>query len=121
MGKTLTGFIRNHPYENIKVYYDGELYGTFRTDKNSYFSVKLRDDISKSDFDDLKFYKDKKTAENDKLTITEAKEGQKLVKGKANAKDTITVYDASNRKLGSIEVNNSVVFTVFLDRELIAG
>lgn len=121
MGKTLTGFIRNHPYENIKVYYDGELYGTFRTDKNSYFSVKLRDDISKSDFDDLKFYKDKKTAENDKLTITEAKEGQKLVKGKANAKDTITVYDASNRKLGSIEVNNSGVFTVFLDRELIAG
>lgn len=121
MGKTLTGFIRNHPYENIKVYYDGELYGTFRTDKNSYFSVKLRDDISKSDFDDLKFYKDKKTAENDKLTITEAKEGQKLVKGKANAKDTITVYDASNRKLGGIEVNNSGVFTVFLDRELIAG
>ena len=121
MGKTLTGFIRNHPCENIKVYYDGELYGTFRTDKNSYFSVKLRDYISKSDFDDLKFYKDKKTAENDKLTITEAKEGQKLVKGKANAKDTITVYDASNRKLGSIEVNNSGVFTVFLDRELIAG
>ena len=121
MGKNLTGFIRNNPYENIKVYYDGELYGTFRTDKNSYFSVKLRDDISKSDFDDLKFYKDKKTAENDKLTITEAKEGQKLVKGKANAKDTITVYDASNRKLGSIEVNNSGVFTVFLDRELIAG
>ena len=121
MGKTLTGFIRNHPYENIKVYYDGELYGTFRTDKNSYFTVNLRDDISKKDLDDLKFYTDKKTAENDKLTITEAKEGQKLVKGKANAKDTITVYDASNRKLGSIEVNNSGVFTVFLDRELIAG
>ena len=34
MSRTLTGYIKNHPFENIRVYNDGELLGSFRTDKN---------------------------------------------------------------------------------------
>lgn len=43
MGRTLTGYIKNHPFEFARVYRDGKLLGSFRTDKNSYFSVELRD------------------------------------------------------------------------------
>lgn len=121
MGRILTGYIKNHPFENVRVYRDGKLLGNFRTDKNSYFSADLSESISERDLDNLRFYLDSKTVENKKFKITEAIEGQKLVKGTSNPKDTITVFDASNRKLGSIDVNNSGVFTVFLDRELIAG
>ena len=121
MGRTLTGYIKNHPFEYARVYRDGKLLGSFRTDKNSYFSADLSESISERDLDNLRFYLDSKTVENKKFKITEAIEGQKLVKGTSNPKDTITVFDASNRKLGSIDVNNSGVFTVFLDRELIAG
>ncbi|NMW85272.1 S-layer homology domain-containing protein [Peptoniphilus sp. AGMB00490] len=121
MGRTLTGYVKNHPFENVRVYMDGKLLGSFRTDKNSYFSVTLSESVYDRELDDLKFYTDSKTVENKKFKITEALEGQKLVKGTANAKDEITVYDASNRKLGSITVNNSGVFTVFLDRALIFG
>lgn len=121
MGRILTGYIKNHPFENVRVYRDGKLLGSFRTDKNSYFSTDLSESISERDLDNLRFYLDSKSVENKKFKITEAIEGQKLVKGTSNPKDTITVFDASNRKLGSIDVNNSGVFTVFLDRELIAG
>ena len=121
MGRTLTGYIKNHPFEFARVYKDGKLLGSFRTDKNSYFSVELSESLYNNEVNDLKFYTDSKTVENKKFKITEALEGQKLVKGTANAKDEITVYDASNRKLGSITVNNSGVFTVFLDRALIYG
>lgn len=121
MGRILTGYIKNHPFENVRVYRDGKLLGSFRTDKNSYFSADLSESIYERDLDNLRFYIDSKTVENKKFKITEAIEGQKLVKGTSNPKDTITVFDASNRKLGSIDVNNSGVFTVFLDRELIAG
>lgn len=121
MGRILTGYIKNHPFEYARVYRDGKLLGSFRTDKNSYFSANLSENISERDLDNLRFYLDSKTVENKKFKITEAIEGQKLVKGTSNPKDTITVFDASNRKLGSIDVNNSGVFTVFLDRELIAG
>lgn len=121
MGRILTGYIKNHPFEYARVYRDGKLLGSFRTDKNSYFSADLSESISERDLDNLRFYLDSKTVENKKFKITEAIEGQKLVKGTSNPKDTITVFDASNRKLGSIDVNNSGVFTVFLDRELIAG
>ncbi|MBS4882952.1 MAG: S-layer homology domain-containing protein [Peptoniphilus harei] len=121
MGRILTGYIKNHPFENVRVYRDGKLLGSFRTDKNSYFSADLSESISERDLDNLRFYLDSKSVENKKFKITEAIEGQKLVKGTSNPKDTITVFDASNRKLGSIDVNNSGVFTVFLDRELIAG
>lgn len=121
MGRTLTGYVKNHPFENVRVYMDGKLLGSFRTDKNSYFSVTLSESVYDRELDDLKFCTDSKTVENKKFKITEALEGQKLVKGTANAKDEITVYDASNRKLGSITVNNSGVFTVFLDRALIFG
>ena len=121
MGRTLTGYIKNHPFEFAKVYRDGKLLGSFRTDKNSYFSVELSESLYNNEVNDLRFYLDSKTVENKKFKITEALDGQKLVKGTANAKDEITVYDASNRKLGSITVNNSGVFTVFLDRALIYG
>ena len=121
MGRILTGYIKNHPFENVRVYRDGKLLGSFRTDKNSYFSADLSESISERDLANLRFYIDSKSVENKKFKITEAIEGQKLVKGTSNPKDTITVFDASNRKLGSIDVNNSGVFTVFLDRELIAG
>lgn len=121
MGRTLTGYIKNHPFEFARVYRDGKLLGSFRTDKNSYFSVDLSESLYNNEVNDLRFYLDSKTVENKKFKITEAIEGQKLVKGTSNPKDTITVFDASNRKLGSIDVNNSGVFTVFLDRELIAG
>lgn len=121
MGRTLTGYIKNHPFEFARVYKDGKLLGSFRTDKNSYFSVELSESLYNNEVNDLRFYLDSKTVENKKFKITEALDGQKLVKGTANAKDEITVYDASNRKLGSITVNNSGVFTVFLDRALIYG
>ena len=121
MGRTLTGYIKNHPFELARVYRDGKLLGSFRTDKNSYFSVELSESLYNNEVNDLRFYLDSKTVENKKFKITEALDGQKLVKGTANAKDEITVYDASNRKLGSITVNNSGVFTVFLDRALIYG
>ena len=121
MGRTLTGYIKNHPFEFARVYRDGKLLGSFRTDKNSYFSVELSESLYNNEVNDLRFYLDSKTVENKKFKITEALDGQKLVKGTANAKDEIIVYDASNRKLGSITVNNSGVFTVFLDRALIYG
>ncbi|MEQ2401687.1 S-layer homology domain-containing protein [Peptoniphilus hominis (ex Hitch et al. 2025)] len=121
MGRTLTGYIKNHPFEFARVYKDGKLLGSFRTDKNSYFSVELSESLYNNEVNNLRFYLDSKTVENKKFKITEALDGQKLVKGTANAKDEITVYDASNRKLGSITVNNSGVFTVFLDRALIYG
>lgn len=121
MGRTLTGYIKNHPFEFARVYRDGKLLGSFRTDKNSYFSVELSESLYNNEVNDLRFYLDSKAVENKKFKITEALDGQKLVKGTANAKDEITVYDASNRKLGSITVNNSGVFTVFLDRALIYG
>lgn len=121
MGRTLTGFIKNHPFENIRVYRDGELLGSFRTDKNSYFTVVLSESLRERDLDDLRFYTDKKEVENKKFKITEALEGQKLVKGTANTDDEITVYDASGKKISNTYVNNAGVFTAFLDRALIAG
>ena len=121
MGRTLTGFIKNHPFENIRVYRDGELLGSFRTDKKSYFTVVLSESLRERDLDDLRFYTDKKEVENKKFKITEALEGQKLVKGTANTDDEITVYDASGKKISNTYVNNAGVFTAFLDRALIAG
>ena len=121
MGRTLTGFIKNHPFENIRVYRDGELLGSFRTNKNSYFTVVLSESLRERDLDDLRFYTDAKTVENKKFKVTEALEGQKLVKGTANTDDEITVYDASGKKISNTYVNNAGVFTAFLDRALIAG
>lgn len=121
MGRTLTGFIKNHPFENIRVYRDGELLGSFRTDKNSYFTVVLSESLRERDLDDLRFYTDKKEVENKKFKITEALDGQKLVKGTANTDDEITVYDASGKKISNTYVNNAGVFTAFLDRALIYG
>lgn len=121
MGRTLTGFIKNHPFENIRVYRDGELLGSFRTDKKSYFTVVLSESLRERDLDDLRFYTDTKTVENKKFKVTEALEGQKLVKGTANTDDEITVYDASGKKISNTYVNSAGVFTAFLDRALIAG
>ena len=121
MGRTLTGFIKNHPFENIRVYRDGELLGSFRTNKNSYFTVVLSESLREKDLDDLRFYTDAKTIENKKFKVTEALEGQKLVKGTANTDDEITVYDASGKKISNTYVNNAGVFTAFLDRALIYG
>lgn len=121
MGRTLTGFIKNHPFENIRVYRDGELLGSFRTDKNSYFTVVLSENLRERDLDDLRFYTDKKEVENKKFKVTEALEGQKLVKGTANTDDEITVYDAGGKKISNTYVNSAGVFTAFLDRALIAG
>lgn len=121
MGRTLTGFIKNHPFENIRVYRDGELLGSFRTNKNSYFTVVLSESLRERDLDDLRFYTDKKEVENKKFKVTEALDGQKLVKGTANTDDEITVYDASGKKISNTYVNNAGVFTAFLDRALIYG
>ncbi|OFO59749.1 cellulosome anchor protein [Peptoniphilus sp. HMSC075B08] len=121
MGRTLTGFIKNHPFENIRVYRDGELLGSFRTDKKSYFTVVLSESLRERDLEDLRFYTDKKEVENKKFKITEALDGQKLVKGTANTDDEITVYDASGKKISNTYVNNAGVFTAFLDRALIYG
>ena len=121
MGRTLTGFIKNHPFENIRVYKDGELLGSFRTDKNSYFTVVLSESIRERELDDLRFYTDSKKVENKKLKVTEALAGQKLVKGTANTDEEITVYDASGKKISTTAVNNAGVFTAFLDRALIYG
>lgn len=121
MSRTLTGFIKNHPFENIRVYMDGELLGSFRTDKNSYFTVVLSESLREKELDDLRFYTDSKKVENKSLKVTEALEGQKLVKGTANTGDEITVYDASGKKISTTAVNNAGVFTAFLDRALIYG
>ena len=121
MGRTLTGYIKNHPFENIRVYNDGELLGSFRTDKNSYFTVVLSESIREKELDDLRFYTDSKKVENKNLKVTEALEGQKLVKGTANTGEEITVYDASGKKISTTAVNNAGVFTAFLDRALIYG
>ncbi|WP_062551649.1 S-layer homology domain-containing protein [Peptoniphilus phoceensis] len=121
MGRTLSGFIKNHPFENIRVYKDGELLGSFRTDKNSYFTVVLSESIRERELDDLRFYTDSKKVENKKLKVTEALAGQKLVKGTANTDEEITVYDASGKKISTTAVNNAGVFTAFLDRALIYG
>ncbi len=121
MSRTLTGYIKNHPFENIRVYNDGELLGSFRTDKNSYFTVVLSESIREKELDDLRFYTDSKKVENKNLKVTEALEGQKLVKGTANTDEEITVYDASGKKISTTAVNNAGVFTAFLDRALIYG
>lgn len=121
MSRTLTGFIKNHPFENIRVYMDGKLLGSFRTDKNSYFTVVLSESLREKELDDLRFYTDSKKVENKSLKVTEALEGQKLVKGTANTGDEITVYDASGKKISTTAVNNAGVFTAFLDRALIYG
>ena len=121
MSRTLTGYIKNHPFENIRVYNDGELLGSFRTDKNSYFTVVLSESIREKELDDLRFYTDSKKVENKNLKVTEALEGQKLVKGTANTGEEITVYDASGKKISTTAVNNAGVFTAFLDRALIYG
>ena len=121
MSRTLTGYIKNHPFENIRVYNDGELLGSFRTDKNSYFTVVLSESIREKELDDLRFYTDSKKVENKNLKVTEALEGQKLVKGTANTGEEITVYDASGKKISTTAVNNAGVFTAFLDRALVYG
>ena len=121
MGRTLTGYIKNHPFEFARVYKDGKLLGSFRTDKNSYFSVDLSENLYNNEVNDLRFYLDSKTVENKKFKITEALDGQKLVKGTANTDDEITVYDANGKKISNTYVNNAGVFTAFLDRALING
>lgn len=121
VGRVLTGTVKDHAFDYITVYLDGEELGKARANKDGFFSISLNKSIDRRDLDNLRFYTDKKEVENKKFKITEALEGQKLVKGTANTDDEITVYDASGKKISNTYVNNAGVFTAFLDRALIAG
>lgn len=121
VGRVLTGTVKDHAFDYITVYLDGEELGKARANKDGFFSISLNKSIDRRDLDDLRFYTDAKTIENKKFKITEALEGQKLVKGTANTDDEITVYDASGKKISNTYVNNAGVFTAFLDRALIYG
>ncbi|MDU5184247.1 MAG: S-layer homology domain-containing protein [Peptoniphilus harei] len=120
-GRVLTGRVKGHAFDFITVYLDGEKLGTVRADKDGKFTLTLNKSIETRDLDNLRFYTDAKTVENKKFKVTEALEGQKIVKGTANTDDEITVYDASGKKISNTYVNNSGVFTAFLDRALING
>lgn len=121
VGRVLTGTVKNHAFDYITVYLDGEELGKARANKDGFFSISLNKSIDRRDLDDLRFYTDKKEVENKKFKVTEALDGQKLVKGTANTDDEITVYDASGKKISNTYVNNAGVFTAFLDRALIYG
>lgn len=120
-GRVLTGKVKGHAFDFITVYLDGEKLGTVRADKDGKFTLTLNKSIETRDLDNLRFYTDAKTVENKKFKVTEALEGQKLVKGTANTDDEITVYDASGNKISTTYVNNAGVFTAYLNRALIAG
>lgn len=120
-GRVLTGKVKGHAFDFITVYLDGEKLGTVRADKDGKFTLTLSKSINDSDLKDLRFYTDAKTVENKKFKVTEALEGQKIVKGTANTDDEITVYDANGKKISNTYVNNAGVFTAFLDRALING
>ncbi len=119
--RNLSGYIKGHAFDFISIYLNGEKIGTVRADKNAYFRADLDKDVYERDLKDLTFYTDAKTVENKKFKVTEALEGQKLVKGTANTDDEITVYDANGKKISNTYVNNAGVFTAFLDRALING
>ena len=120
-GRVLTGKVKGHAFDFITVYLDGEKLGTVRADKDGKFTLTLNKSIETRDLDNLRFYTDAKTVENKKFKVTEALEGQKIVKGTANTDDEITVYDANGKKISNTYVNNAGVFTAFLDRALING
>lgn len=120
-GRVLTGKVKGHAFDFITVYLEGEKLGTVRADKDGKFTLTLNKSIETRDLDNLRFYTDAKTVENKKFKVTEALEGQKIVKGTANTDDEITVYDANGKKISNTYVNNAGVFTAFLDRALIAG
>lgn len=120
-GRVLTGKVKGHAFDFITVYHDGEKLGTVRADKDGKFTLTLNKSIYERDLKDLRFYTDAKTVENKKFKVTEALDGQKLLKGTANTDDEITVYDASGKKISNTYVNNAGVFTAFLDRALIYG
>ncbi|MBU5668627.1 S-layer homology domain-containing protein [Peptoniphilus sp. MSJ-1] len=119
-GKNLTGYIKNSPNTNIRVYFDGKLVGSFKTDDKSYFSTTLSEYINPFDVKNLKFYKEDK-ASDVFLKVTEAIEGTKVVKGKADYKDTVRVLDSKNNELGRFTVPVSGLFSVDLVRDLIGG
>ena len=121
LGRVLTGKVKGHAFDFITVYLDGEKLGTVRADKDGKFTLTLDKSIETRDLDNLKFYTDAKTVENKKFKVTEALEGQKLVKGTANTDDEITVYDANGKKISTTYVNSAGVFTAYLNRALIAG
>lgn len=120
-GRVLTGRVKGHAFDFITVYLDGEKLGTVRADKDGKFTLTLNKSIETRELDNLRFYTDAKTVENKKFKVTEALEGQKIVKGTANTDDEITVYDANGKKISNTYVNNAGVFTAFLDRALING
>ncbi|MDU6791524.1 MAG: S-layer homology domain-containing protein [Anaerococcus sp.] len=120
-GRVLTGRVKGHAFDFITVYLEGEKLGTVRADKDGKFTLTLNKSIETRDLDNLRFYTDAKTVENKKFKVTEALEGQKIVKGTANTDDEITVYDANGKKISNTYVNNAGVFTAFLDRALING
>lgn len=120
-GRVLTGKVKGHAFDFITVYLEGEKLGTVRADKDGKFTLTLNKSIETRDLDNLRFYTDAKTVENKKFKVTEALEGQKIVKGTANTDDEITVYDANGKKISNTYVNNAGVFTAFLDRALING
>ena len=120
-GRVLTGKVKGHAFDFITVYLDGEKLGTVRADKDGKFTLTLNKSIETRDLDNLRFYTDAKTVENKKFKVTEALDGQKIVKGTANTDDEITVYDANGKKISNTYVNNAGVFTAFLDRALING
>ena len=116
-GRVLTGKVKGHAFDFITVYLDGEKLGTVRADKDGKFTLTLNKSIETRDLDNLRFYTDAKTVENKKFKVTEALEGQKIVKGTANTDDEITVYDASGNKISTTYVNNAGVFTAYLTRD----
>ncbi|WP_277251144.1 S-layer homology domain-containing protein [Peptoniphilus vaginalis] len=120
-GSVLTGRVKGHAFDFITVYLDGEKLGTVRADKDGKFTLTLNKSIDTRDLDNLRFYTDAKTVENKKFKVTEALDGQKVVKGTANTDDEITVYDANGNKISTTYVNNAGVFTAYLNRALING
>lgn len=120
-GETLSGYVKNYPFENIKIYLGSRLVGSTRADKDGYFSTRLNERIYDRDLDDLSFYVEKDTnVVNKDLKVTEANEGEKLLKGTTKGGETVTVFSA-DKELGTIDAARTGDFTVYLNRALVAG
>ncbi len=120
-GRKLSGHIRDHKWEDVKIYLNGKYLATARTDKDGDFSVTLDERLSSRDLDDLTFYIEKSTnVENKDLKITRAIEGEKLVMGTTKGLEEVRVL-SGGKELGKGKAVRTGDFTVYLDRALTSG
>lgn len=120
-GRKLSGHIRDHKWEDIKIYLNGKYLATARTDKDGDFSVTLDERLSNRDLDDLTFYTEKSTnVENKDLKVTRAIEGEKLIMGTTKGLEEVRVL-SGNKEIGKGKAVRTGDFTVYLDRTLTSG